>query len=108
MYNLHPNVTQAQIEKQLPAFVEKYMGNDMSKYGFQLVFVINPFKDVYFDNTALDNVKHGDKTVVYIFLSVAILISIDCLYQLHESINHSGSRAFKRSGLAQSIGCVTQ
>src|SRR5258708_4125511 len=32
---LAPNVSQAQIEKQLPAFVEKYLGSDLRKYGFK-------------------------------------------------------------------------
>ena len=32
---LAPNVTQAQVEKQLAAFMDKYMGSDMKKFGFQ-------------------------------------------------------------------------
>ncbi len=41
---LAPNVTQAQIEKQLPAFMEKYMGSDMRKYGFKFYLITNAVK----------------------------------------------------------------
>ena len=68
---LAPNVSQAQIEKQLPAFVEKYLGSDLRKYGFKWSLSLTPLKDVYFDSIGLDSAKHGDKTVVYIFLSIA-------------------------------------
>lgn len=70
---LAPGVTQAQVEKQFPAFMEKYMGSDARKYGFHFTLSLTPLKDVYFDNS-FDNIKHGDKMVVYIFLSIAILI----------------------------------
>ena len=64
---LAPNASQAQIEKQLPAFVEKYLGSDLRKYGFKWSLSLTPLKDVYFDNIGRDNAKHGDKKVVYIF-----------------------------------------
>ena len=48
MYYLLRNVSQAQIEKQLPAFVEKYMGSDMQKYGFNWTLIINAIKRCLF------------------------------------------------------------
>ena len=41
---LAPNVNEAQIEKQLPAFMEKYMGSDMRKYGFHFTLSLTPLK----------------------------------------------------------------
>ena len=106
MYNLRSNVSQAQVEKQFPAFVEKYMGSDMSKYGFNWSLSLTPLKDVYFDSIGLDNVKHGDKTVVYIFLSIAILILlIACI----NFMNLSTIRAVERSkevGLRKVLGAL--
>ena len=103
---LAPNVSQAQIEKQLPAFVEKYLGSDMRKYGFKWSLSLTPLKDVYFDSTGLDNAKHGDKTVVYIFLSIAILILlIACI----NFMNLSTIRAVERSkevGLRKVLGAL--
>ena len=57
---------------------------------------------------AFDNVKHGDKKVVYIFLSIAVFILlIACI----NFMNLSTIRAVERSkevGLAQSNGRLAQ
>ncbi|QEC43686.1 ABC transporter permease [Pseudobacter ginsenosidimutans] len=103
---LAPSVTQARIEQQLPAFMTKYMGSDMKKYGFRFSLSLLPLKDVYFANQSFDGVRHGDKTVVYIFLSIAILILlIACI----NFINLSTIRATERSkevGLRKVLGAM--
>ena len=103
---LAPNVSQAQIEKQLPAFVEKYLGSDMRKYGFKWSLSLTPLKDVYFDSTSLDSIKHGDKTVVYIFLSIAILILlIACINFMNLSTIRAAERS-KEVGLRKVLGAL--
>jgi putative ABC transport system permease protein len=103
---LAPNVSEAQIEKQLPAFMEKYMGSNMRKFGFKFTLSMTPLKDVYFSNESFDGVKHGDRTVVYIFLSIAALILlIACI----NFINLSTIRAAERSkevGLRKVLGAL--
>ena len=103
---LAPNVSQAQIEKQLPAFVEKYLGNDLRKYGFKWSLSLTPLKEVYFDSTGLDSTKHGDKTVVYIFLSIAILILlIACINFMNLSTIRAAERS-KEVGLRKVLGAL--
>ncbi|MGH2562970.1 MAG: ABC transporter permease, partial [Ginsengibacter sp.] len=103
---LAPNVTQAQIEKQLPAFVEKCMGSDLRKYGYKWSLSLMPLKDVYFDTIGLDNAKHGDKTVVYIFLSIAILILlIACINFMNLSTIRAAERS-KEVGLRKVLGAL--
>lgn len=103
---LAPNVTQAQIEKQLPAFVEKYLGSDLRKYGFKWSLSLTPLKDVYFDSIGLDSAKHGDKTVVYIFLSIAILILlIACINFMNLSTIRAAERS-KEVGLRKVMGAL--
>ena len=103
---LAPNVTQAQIEKQLPAFVEKYLGSDLRKYGFKWSLSLTPLKDVYFDTIGLDSAKHGDKTVVYIFLSIAILILlIACINFMNLSTIRAAERS-KEVGLRKVLGAL--
>ncbi|NNV56931.1 FtsX-like permease family protein [Panacibacter sp. KCS-6] len=103
---LAPNVSQAQIEKQLPTFVDKYLGNDLRKYGFKWSISLTPLKDVYFDSTGLDNAKHGDKTVVYIFLSIAILILlIACINFMNLSTIRAAERS-KEVGLRKVLGAL--
>jgi putative ABC transport system permease protein len=95
------------VENRFPAFMEKYMGKDMKEYGFRNTLSLTPLTDIYFENaSAFDNVKHGDKTVVYIFLSIAILILlIACI----NFMNLSTIRAVERSkevGLRKVMGAL--
>lgn len=103
---LAPHISQAQAEKQLPGFVEKYLGSDLRKYGFEWSLSLTPLKDVYFDNTGLDNVKHGDKKVVYVFLSIAILILlIACINFMNLSTIRAAERS-KEVGLRKVLGAL--
>jgi putative ABC transport system permease protein len=104
---LDPNVNEAQLEKKFPKFMDKYMGKDMENFGFQFTLSLVPLTDVYFDpESRFDSVKHGDKTVVYIFLSIAVLILlIACI----NFTNLSTIRAVERSkevGLRKVMGAL--
>jgi putative ABC transport system permease protein len=95
------------VEKQFPSFMEKYMGKEMTDYGFHFDLKLTALKDIYFEPpSGFDNVKHGDKKVVYIFLSIAILILlIACI----NFMNLSTVRAVERSkevGLRKVMGAL--
>ncbi len=103
---LAPNVTKAQVEKQLPAYMEKYMGSEMRKYGFSWTLSLTKLNDVYFDTNARDSIKHGDKAVVYIFLSIAILILlIACINFMNLSTIRAAERS-KEVGLRKVLGAL--
>jgi putative ABC transport system permease protein len=95
------------LEKQFPAFMEKYMGKEMAEYGFHFNLTLTPLSDIYFEPaSAFDNVKHGDKAVVYIFLSIAILILVIACINF---MNLSTIRAVERSkevGLRKVMGAL--
>jgi len=103
---LDPQVTSQQIEGRLPQFMEKYLGGDMKKYGFKWTLSLTPIKDVYFENVNFDGAKHGDKTVVFIFLSIAALILlIACINFMNLSTIRAVDRS-KEVGLRKVLGAM--
>ncbi len=104
---LDEHANKAQLEKKFPHFMEKYMGKDMARSGAHYDLALTPLRDIYFEpSSAFDNVKHGDKKVVYIFLSVAVFILlIACI----NFMNLSTIRAVERSkevGLRKVMGAL--
>lgn len=104
---LDDHVDKKQLEKQFPAFMQKYMGKEMERMGMVVSLSLTPLKDIYFEPaSAFDNVKHGDKRIVYIFLSIAVLILlIACI----NFMNLSTIRAVERSkevGLRKVMGAL--
>jgi putative ABC transport system permease protein len=104
---LDGHTNKAQLEKRFPQFMDKYMAEDMKKLGARFSLSLTPLKDVYFNSAGdFDPVKHGDKTVVFIFLSIAILILlIACI----NFMNLSTIRAVERSkevGLRKVLGAL--
>ncbi|RYY23143.1 MAG: ABC transporter permease [Chitinophagaceae bacterium] len=97
----------AKLEKSFPAFMQKYMGQDMKRLNMKFNLSLTPMKDIYFEkHGAFDNVKHGDLNVVFIFISVAALILlIACI----NFMNLSTIRAMERSkevGLRKVMGAL--
>ncbi|MGZ3951105.1 MAG: FtsX-like permease family protein [Flavisolibacter sp.] len=86
--------------------MDKYLGQYYAKNGFKMGLTIKPLKDIYFASDGFDNVKHGNKKMVYVFMSIAILILlIACI----NFINLATARATDRSkevGLRKVLGAV--
>ena len=103
---LDPKAKVQNVERQIPQFTDKYMGADMKKFGYKFSLSLVPLSDIYFQDASFDHVKHGDKTVVYIFLSIAVLILlIACI----NFMNLSTIRAVERSkevGLRKVLGAM--
>ncbi|MEP7373249.1 MAG: ABC transporter permease [Chitinophagaceae bacterium] len=104
---LDEHVNKAQLEKRFAPFMDKYMGKDMERMGAHFDLALTPLKDIYFEpSSSFDNVKHGDKSVVYIFLSIAVFILlIACI----NFMNLSTIRAVERSkevGLRKVMGAL--
>jgi putative ABC transport system permease protein len=98
---------QARVEKSFPHFMDKYMGETMARFGSTFDLKLTPLNDIYFEPyTQYDTVKHGDKKVVFIFLSIAALILlIACI----NFMNLSTIRAVERSkevGMRKVMGAL--
>jgi len=104
---LNEHADEAGLEKSFPQFMDKYMGKDMARFGARMDLSLTPLSDIYFEeHSSFDNVRHGDKKVVYIFLSIAALILlIACI----NFMNLSTIRAVERSkevGLRKVMGAL--
>ncbi|MFT3705381.1 MAG: ABC transporter permease [Agriterribacter sp.] len=104
---LDEHADKAKLQQRFPEFMNKYMGNDMTKYGMHFSISLTPLRDIYLqESSSFATAKHGDKKVVYIFLSIAVLILlIACI----NFMNLSTIRAVERSkevGLRKVMGAL--
>jgi putative ABC transport system permease protein len=104
---LNEHSSQTALETRFTQFMDKYMGKDMAKFGAKFDLKLTPLNDIYFEQySAFDNVKHGDKTVVFIFISIAALIMlIACI----NFMNLATIRAVERSkevGMRKVMGAL--
>lgn len=104
---LNNHVNKDQFEKQLPQFMEKYMGQAMIKAGKKYELQLVPLFESYFTPpNPTDSTKTGDKNVVYIFLSVAVLILlIACINFMNLSTIRSVERG-KEVGIRKVMGAL--
>lgn len=104
---LNPSVKPEQLKTLFPSFMDKYMGKYYRENGFKMGLTINPLTGIYFEGeTPFDNVKHGSKKMVYIFMSIALLILIIACINF---MNLATARATDRSkevGLRKVLGAV--
>ncbi|MCB0287749.1 MAG: ABC transporter permease, partial [Calditrichaeota bacterium] len=65
----------AQVEAQLGAFIDKYLGDDFANFGSRIDVTLQPLSEVYFQNDVrYDSVLHGDRGAVMIFAAIALFI----------------------------------
>ncbi|HVM88080.1 MAG TPA: ABC transporter permease [Puia sp.] len=104
---LNPATDAEQLKKQFPAFMDKYMGAFYKENGFKMDLTIKPLSEIYFEGESrFDSVKHGNKKMVYIFMSIALLILIIACINF---MNLATARATDRSkevGLRKVLGAI--
>ena len=101
---LNPNISPTQLTSRFPEFMNKYLGKHYALNGFKMGLDLQPMKDIYLKPLQLDNIKHGNKKVIYIFTSIAILILIIACINF---MNLATARATDRSkevGLRKVLG----
>lgn len=103
---LNPGANSNQLEKRFPGFMDKYLGKYYAESGHKMGLTAKPLSKVYFASDSFDSIKHGNKKMVYIFMSIAILILIIACINF---VNLATARATDRSkeiGLRKVMGAV--
>jgi len=104
---LNPAVHPDQLQKQFPAFMDKYLGKFYRENGFKMDLIMKPLNGIYFEGeNPFDDVKHGSKKMVYIFMSIAVLILvIACINFMNLATARATDRS-KEVGLRKVLGAV--
>jgi len=103
---LNPNVKPEQLTSRFPKFMDKYMGKYFAESGFKIGLGLEPLKNIYFKPLQFDNVKHGNKKVIYIFMSIAVLILvIACMNFMNLATARATDRS-KEVGLRKVLGAM--
>lgn len=106
-YVLIDNPQEAQrVEARLPAFIDKYLGEDFKRNGRRIDLALQPLADVYFqkDIRYEQGVRHGDKQAVYIFGVIAFFIlMIACVNYMNLTTARAGRRA-REIGVRKVLG----
>ena len=102
---LHPKADAKALEAKLPAFMDRYFGEDFEELGRRVDLQLQPLINVYFDNfTKYDNAKHGDMRSLYLFGVIALFImGIACINFMNLATARSMLRA-KEVGIRKTVG----
>jgi putative ABC transport system permease protein len=104
---LNPSVSPGWLQRQFPAFMDKYLGKYYRESGFKMGLALQPLRGIYLQGESpVDPVKHGSKKMVYIFMSIALLILvIGCINFMNLATARATDRS-KEVGLRKVLGAV--
>lgn len=94
------------LNARFPAFMEKYFGEDFEKAANRINLKLEPLHDIYFnkDTRYENNVVHGDRRYVNIFVSIGIvLLLLASINYINLATAQSSSR-MKEVGIRKTLG----
>lgn len=102
---LKPGVNAATLQAKMPAFAERYLGDEMKKTGFTILFNLEPLKDIH-TRSIYDYEFDGSGNLYYLkYLGIAALFIL--FIALINYVNLSTARSLERSkevGLRKVVG----
>ncbi len=106
---VNPSTDISLLIAKLPAFMDKYFGDNFQKTGRRMDLDLEPLASIYLNKeTSFDLVPHGDRMALYIFAGVSLLLLlIACMNFMNLSTARSTGRA-KEVGLRKVMGAYRQ
>lgn len=103
---LNPAVNPDYLQERFPSFMNKYLGEYYASAGFKMGLTVKPLKDIYFAKDEFDSVRHGNKKMIYIFISIAgLILIIACINFINLATARATDRA-KEVGLRKTLGAL--
>ena len=96
---LRPGTNPALLEKKLPAFLQKYGGDQLKAVGMKKVLVLQPVTAIHTDSSVFGE---SDRTVSTSFLDILLLIAL--LIQVIACINFMNLSTARASKRAKEVG----
>ena len=99
----------ANINAQLPGFMDKYFGDDFAESGKRVDLALEPLSEIYFNkDTRYDMVRHGNINTIYTLGLVAMaILFIACFNYVNLTIAQSFKRA-KEIAVRKMLGAHKQ
>ncbi len=95
------------VENNLTGFMDKYFAEDFKKNNSRVDLTLQPFSEVYFNNEVrYDRINTGDKTIVKMFLIIAIFILLIASINFTNLTTARSSRRAKEIGVRKVLGAI--
>ncbi len=106
---LKPGASAQALQAQLPAFMDKYFGEDFKRVNRRIDLHLENVEDIYFNNeTRFDQVNHGDRQAVTTFSIIAFLILFLALINFVNLSTATASRRAVEIGVRKTNGATRQ
>lgn len=103
---LREGIEESNTEALFPGFMNKYMGEDFKQYGIEVGLTLTPLTDIYFANDTQFDVwtNHGDETMTYIFLIIAVFVLIIACINFMNLATARAARRATEVGVRKTLG----
>jgi putative ABC transport system permease protein len=93
------------LEQKFPAFIDRYMGKELTSLGSTIDFFLQPLTDIHlYSNMNLESSGNGDIANIYLFSGIALFVLlIACFNFINLSTARSSMRA-KEVGVRKTFG----